>query len=213
MNFKLPRVKLSFERWKWNQEYQVYVSNHGGILDKNKTPKKMAINQNGYVSVRTECGYQPVHRLVLTTWRPISQDLRMTVDHKSTNKRDNSLSNLEWVTEEENRARAMDRLVKEVLDESSKRQMKQLNQDLIDKNYKSLHLFFIRGMISLVSNDGRYTIKRISDFYGHNSKSDNWKLGSAIRAAASGCSYAGTEWFIEMENRKWSAKDKKWIGK
>ena len=47
-----------------------------------------------------------MHRLVLLTWRPIPNAEDLTVDHLNHNKRDNSVNNLEWVTEEENLTRA-----------------------------------------------------------------------------------------------------------
>ena len=42
----------------------------------------------------------------MMTWKPIAGMDKMTVDHLDHNKRNNKLSNLEWVTEEENQRRA-----------------------------------------------------------------------------------------------------------
>ena len=46
------------------------------------------------------------HRLVLLTWKPIPNAEDLTVDHLDHNKRNNKLSNLEWVTQKENSSRA-----------------------------------------------------------------------------------------------------------
>jgi hypothetical protein len=47
----------------------------------------------------------------MMTWKPIANADSMTVDHLDHNKRNNRLSNLEWVTEEENKRRAAEDLV------------------------------------------------------------------------------------------------------
>jgi hypothetical protein len=47
-----------------------------------------------------------VHRLVLMTWQPREDADTLTVDHINSNPRDNRLVNLEWVSQEENLARA-----------------------------------------------------------------------------------------------------------
>ena len=47
------------------------------------------------------------------TWRPIPNAEALTVDHLDHNKRNNSLSNLEWVTKEENLRRAKIDFLKE----------------------------------------------------------------------------------------------------
>jgi hypothetical protein len=46
------------------------------------------------------------HRVVMLTWRPTANAENLTVDHLDHNKRNNSLDNLEWVSEEENLRRA-----------------------------------------------------------------------------------------------------------
>lgn len=113
MKIILPRFLFKIERWKWNSDYRVYVSNLGHIKNEYKQDLPVHIDNNGYCCVHTVCcRYKRVHRLVMLTWRPIPNAEELTVDHLNHNKRDNSLENLEWVTEEENLRRAVEDLVK-----------------------------------------------------------------------------------------------------
>lgn len=101
----LPKISLNIEKWKFNSEYQVYVSNMGNFKDANKRnlPKKI---WNGYHAVYTSVGYRPCHRLVARTWLPTPDMENLTVDHKDSNRRNNAVYNLEWVSEDENHLRA-----------------------------------------------------------------------------------------------------------
>ena len=102
-----PKFNLKIEKWKWNKEYRVYVSNLGRFKDeyKRNIPVKIS-SKTGYCNVETACGYKVAHRLVLLTFRPIPNAEDLTVDHLNHNKRDNSLNNLEWISREENQDRA-----------------------------------------------------------------------------------------------------------
>ena len=109
--FILPTLKLNIERWKWNSEFRVYISNMGNFKDEHKRPIAIKIGpKNGYVKVKTACGMKSAHRLVMLTWRPIPNAEEMTVDHLDHNKRNNKLENLEWVDERENKLRALEDL-------------------------------------------------------------------------------------------------------
>ena len=101
----LPKISLNIEKWKFNSEYQIYVSNMGNFKDKEKRnlPKKI---WNGYHAVYTSVGYRPCHRLVARTWLPTPDMENLTVDHKDSNRRNNAVYNLEWVSEDENHLRA-----------------------------------------------------------------------------------------------------------
>lgn len=102
-----PKLHIEIERWKWNSEYQIYVSNLGNFKDLNKETVKPLIDQKGYMSVPTGNGKMlRAHRLVMLTWKPIANYEQMTVDHLDHNKRNNRVSNLEWITHEENQLRA-----------------------------------------------------------------------------------------------------------
>ena len=98
---------MKWEKWRWNEEYGIFVSNFGHFRDKDKEdiPIKI-INTTGYVFVRTKYGARPAHRLVMLTWKPIPDRENYTVDHLDHNKRNNAVDNLEWVTAFENMERA-----------------------------------------------------------------------------------------------------------
>lgn len=133
MKVILPRFLFKIERWKWNSDYRVYVSNLGHIKNEHKQDLPVHIDGNGYCRVHTECcRYKSVHRLVMLTWRPIPNAEELTVDHLNHNKRDNSLENLEWVTQEENLRRAEKDLVKK--DKKKKDKVKKISaQDILKK--------------------------------------------------------------------------------
>lgn len=102
---------INFEKYKWNKDYGVYVSNLGHFKDRYKRLLSVKINLGGYLVIKTEKGYISAHRLVMYTWRPIPNAENMTVDHLNHNKRDNSLKNLEWVDRSENQRRTCEDIV------------------------------------------------------------------------------------------------------
>lgn len=106
MKFIMPRFLVNIERWKWNDEYRIYVSNTGRFKDAYKKDLPIKMNNTGYCAIRTYVGYKAAHRLVLMTWRPTRDMESLTVDHLDHNKRNNTLSNLEWVTYKENQNRS-----------------------------------------------------------------------------------------------------------
>ena len=111
----LPNIRFIFERWKWNDEYELWVSTEGHIRDRYKQEVQVFINQKGYMRVYSEAKKKgvSVHRLVLLTWRPrVDADL-LTVEHCDSNKRNNTLRNLLWMTEDENLKRAQEKNIYE----------------------------------------------------------------------------------------------------
>ena len=107
-----PTLHIEFEKWKFNKEYGVWVSNFGNFKDIHKRPiPKKIYSQNGYVSVKTKHGNRMAHRLVMYTWCPIEDREAFTVDHLDHNKRNNRVDNLEWVSQAENIMRAKDDIV------------------------------------------------------------------------------------------------------
>ena len=114
MRFIMPRFFINCERWKWNDDLRVYVSTHGHVKDEHKKNLAVKINNSGYFCVRLNGRFYTIHRLVLMTWRPLPNDgTLMTVDHLDSNRRNNHLDNLEWVSQEENLRRAEGNLEKD----------------------------------------------------------------------------------------------------
>lgn len=104
--FIMPTFLFNIEKWKWNDEYRVYVSNMGHFKDEYKKDIAIKIDNGGYCRIHTHLGYKSAHRIAMLTWKPIPDAENLTVDHLDHNKRNNAISNLEWVTDMENRARA-----------------------------------------------------------------------------------------------------------
>lgn len=112
---------FKIERWKFNKTYQVYASNQGRFRNKSKADIPIKIGKGGYCYVKVECStceYILAHRLVMLTWKPTPDAENLTVDHKDHNKRNNALSNLEWVSYEENQERAKDDLIEVISKEA-----------------------------------------------------------------------------------------------
>lgn len=107
----LPKLHIEIERWKYNKDYDLWVSTMGNIKDKDKKDIEFALG-DGYISVVVNRKIIPVHRLVMETYKPNNWMDVLTVDHLNHNKRDNRLCNLEWVTEKENKRRADRDLIK-----------------------------------------------------------------------------------------------------
>ena len=102
-------IHFSIEKWKWNADFGIYVSNKGHFRSRDKKDLPVNIEQNGYCTVY--CGgtihrHVTAHRVVMLTWRPTANAENLTIDHLDHNKRNNALDNLEWVTFEENQRRA-----------------------------------------------------------------------------------------------------------
>ena len=126
MKFIMPKLLLNIERWKWNDDFRVYVSNMGHFKNEYKKPLSVLIDKRkGYCKIKTSCGLKTAHRLVMLTWCPIPNAEDLTVDHLDHNKRNNALSNLEWVTEIENWERAR-------RDEVNEELLKQVNNIVKD---------------------------------------------------------------------------------
>ena len=131
-NFIFPTFLFRVEKWKWNKEYRVYVSNLGHVKDEHKNILPVKVSNSGYCVVKTYYGFKNIHRLVLLTWKPVPNAEELTVDHLNHNKRDNSIQNLEWVTEKENLRRARKDRVPLAEDTVSKEEIKKLNNSSIE---------------------------------------------------------------------------------
>lgn len=106
MRLIFPKLCLTIEKWKWNSEYRVYVSNKGHFKNEHKQDLPIKVCNDGYCKVKTNCGFRNAHRIVMLTWKPIPDAENLTVDHLDHNKRNNEVINLEWVTKAENLQRA-----------------------------------------------------------------------------------------------------------
>ena len=116
-----PTIKLSIERWKYNPTFELYVSNMGHIRNKSKADIAPKVAPSGYLTVKVHGSinaHMLLHRVVMLTWKPTPEAEELTVDHLDHNKRNNALSNLEWVVAAENRRRAKEDSIaaKEVID-------------------------------------------------------------------------------------------------
>ena len=99
-------LKLVWERWKKVPELKnVKVSSLGRVKINGKIIRPK-VNIKGYFVVEYENKFYLVHRLVAKAFLKHNLDKYDTIDHLDQNKRNNSLSNLEIVTQEENLRRA-----------------------------------------------------------------------------------------------------------
>ncbi len=101
-------IHLTFEKWKYNKEYNVYVSTLGNVRDSRKVTIRPKVTNTGYMSINVGIKTIYLHRLVMETFKGHSN---LTIDHIDSNKRNNSLKNLEYVTQEVNLQRAQANLV------------------------------------------------------------------------------------------------------
>lgn len=108
------KIHICIEKWKFNKNYQLWVSNLGNFKDKSKETITPKVAKDGYLVIpvcnnkRGEIKYLFAHRVVMETWCPRADmwKEKLTVDHLNHNKRDNTTKNLEWVTQQENIRRA-----------------------------------------------------------------------------------------------------------
>jgi hypothetical protein len=96
-----PQLHFGLEHWKYYMPLDIYVSSFGRIKDKAGEIQKLTAKDN-YLVYKNKL----VHRIVLQTFHPVPNYANLTVDHLDHNTRNNNLSNLEWVTREENTKRA-----------------------------------------------------------------------------------------------------------
>ncbi len=95
------------EEWRKIIGFSIYsISNYGSVRN-DKTGKilKLAIDRYGYYKInlreKLKNRYATVHRLVAETFIP-NHENKPQVNHKDGNKLNNTLDNLEWVTNAEN---------------------------------------------------------------------------------------------------------------
>lgn len=114
------------ETWKDITGFSGYQISNNGNVRSNRKPGinrgfyneyrllKQQISHKGYAVIGLYCDEdnkvhrKQIHRLVLSAFGGIPEDLSYEVDHKDTNKLNNKLENLEWVTSKENSRRAIE---------------------------------------------------------------------------------------------------------
>jgi hypothetical protein len=140
------RIHFSIERWRYNKEFEIYVSNKGHFRNREKKDIPIKIGNGGYCMVY--CGgnihkYLSAHRVVMLTWRPTANAENLTVDHLDHNKRNNALENLEWVTQEENTRRAKADLIS-VKVEGAPEMVEKVDISVITKRPKSKYDYYLK---------------------------------------------------------------------
>lgn len=102
---------------KYPLKFNYYVTDDGQVWsDKTKKFLSQSKDKDGYMKVALCSTDLPpkkvhrysVHRLIMENFNPVEGMEKLQVNHKDGNKANNALSNLEWVTCEENIHHAMD---------------------------------------------------------------------------------------------------------
>ena len=84
------------------RDKKFFVSECGSIKTAmHRQPRKHFKNSSGYSSFADHSKIYLVHRIVATAWIDNPENKKF-VNHKNGNKQDNSVKNLEWVTQSEN---------------------------------------------------------------------------------------------------------------
>ena len=99
------KIKIVIEKWKWNEEYQVWVSSEGQVKNKKKKILPTFLTTGQYLAVKINQRFITIHRLVVLTFiGPRPSELH-SIDHINHNRHDNRLKNLRWLPMIENQSR------------------------------------------------------------------------------------------------------------
>lgn len=113
------------ERWKYNPDYDMYVSSLGHFKNKNKEDIYPA-PQHNYLVFLINGKVVGAHIIVLKTFKPINDGNTYTVDHIDHNTRNNQLSNLRWMSFLDN---SRDRAVQKFVEDAKKAGVREFLQD------------------------------------------------------------------------------------
>ena len=167
MKVILPKPIFKIERWKYSKLFGLYVSNLGNFRDKSKKPIKPLVNTNGYLTICLKNGNELAHRIVAATWLPQEDMFHLTVDHLDHNKRNNAVSNLEWVTKEENLQRAKNDLesteTRKTLSNSAIKMFADANYQCLIKEFVSPEEagYFLKETVASLKSNPDVTIEKI----------------------------------------------------
>lgn len=165
MKILIPYLKIDIERWRWNNQYQVWVSNKGRFKDQKKKLMKVKVANTGYLVLEVMGGFKACHRLVLETWQPRDNYTEFTVDHLDHNKRNNKVNNLEWVSQEENLRRAQNDMVgNEKLLDKQKILLENLNRNKFEMSNGQLKTINLETPIIKCGNNLFFTYEEAINF-------------------------------------------------
>lgn len=202
----LPKVHIEIEKWKFNKNYNLYVSNLGNFKDKSKEDIKLVVEKGGYLQIpvcnnkQGKVKYLQAHRVVMETWCP-KQNMwkdKLTVDHLDHNKRNNKTKNLEWVTKQENQRRAVADMVcddKDALIQSLKDQVRNLQAELEQINStKKINISIDNGHHFYSWQEVKIYLTEKNSAYIHTPKTTMQR--NIRKAAANKKPYCGFKWTI-----------------
>lgn len=144
-----------------NTEY--YISEDGKVFRNGKELKGYILKKKGkptyrIVSIFGEKKY--VHRLVAEIYVPNQHNLPQ-IDHKDTNKLNNHYTNLEWVTNDENRKRAINNGLMKHGEQYEHSKLTESDIKYIRENYIPNHSQFSGAALSRKFGVGNSQISRI----------------------------------------------------
>lgn len=202
----LPKIHIEVEKWRFNKNYNLYVSNMGNFKDKSKEDIKLVVEKGGYLQIpvcnnkQGKVKYLQAHRVVMETWCPkqnMWQD-KLTVDHLDHNKRNNKTKNLEWVTRQENQRRAVADMVyddKDALIQSLKDQIRNLQNELeYAHSVKKIDVSIEGGQHFYSWQEVKTFLAGKNSAYIHTPKTTMQK--NIRKAAANNKPYCGFKWKV-----------------
>ena len=201
----LPKIHIEVEKWKFNKNYNLYVSNMGNFKDKSKEDIKLMVEKGGYLQVpvcnnkQGKVKYLQAHRVVMETWCP-KQNMwkdKLTVDHLDHNKRNNKAKNLEWVTQQENLKRAAADMIyddKDALIQSLQDKIKNLQTELEDIRSNQKVKILVNGWTFNSWSEVKSYLTGLNKAYIHTARTTMER--NIRKAAANNSLYCGLKWKI-----------------
>lgn len=127
-------VKKLIKNCKYELKYPYFITDDGRVYSE-LTNKYLAtvLDKNGYVKVRLmstdgKRHRYSVHRLVMENFKPRSDMSTLQVNHINGDKTNNYLSNLEWVTCQENIQHAMENNLRAEINGAAKLTVEQVQE-------------------------------------------------------------------------------------